>query len=297
MHVAPPPYLPFLDPHKGRPPGLFALDPVDWIEIDAAYRPQMAYRDQLIAERPDEVALALPEADEPVAELTEMVVAHLAALPGGGFLPLTGSLRRPDGVTVIATGRPGALGRFAQEDWLILQRSSDAAEYMLTAGNLCFPSHWRLEDKLGKPLTPIHDPVPGYGEDLARRVNRVFDALHADRPLQRLNWSVVEEGELRLAGSRAERGRAGPGAPDEAFFLRVERQTLRRLPRSGAVVFGVKTYVSPLSYLPQEALAPLRERLSAMPGALVDYKGGAGFRRAVLALLDDRIAAPRRLAP
>ena len=38
MSVSPAPYLPFMDRHKGKPPGLWALPPEDWIEIDAPMR-------------------------------------------------------------------------------------------------------------------------------------------------------------------------------------------------------------------------------------------------------------------
>ena len=37
--------------------------------------------------------------------------------------------------------------------------------------------------------------------------------------------------------------------PAEKIFYRTERQTLRRLPKSGAIVFGIKTYQMPLTVL------------------------------------------------
>lgn len=281
MLVSPAPYLPFLDAHKGEPPGLWALDPAAWIEIDAAFAEQMAYRDRLIGERADVVAGATPRAARAVAELTETLAAHLQATHGAAFLVDNGAVRRPDGVTVMATGGIGALGRFVQEDWLILEREEGAEEYVLTAGNLCFPSSWRLRDKLGRPLTPIHEDVPGYADDLSRRVNRVFAALHVERPLQRLNWSVYNDSELHQP--HPDRRRAATG---DEFYLRVERQTLRRLPDTRAVVFGVKTYVTPLAALPASARAGLSERLSALSPAMVDYKGGPERWRDALARLE-----------
>ena len=60
MTVSPAPYLPFMDPVQCRVPGLQPLDPAQWVAVDAAHDAQMAYRDHLIATRPDRVALALP---------------------------------------------------------------------------------------------------------------------------------------------------------------------------------------------------------------------------------------------
>lgn len=271
MYVSPAPYLPFLDAHKGKPPGLWALDPATWVELDAAYAPQMAYRDRLNGERADQVALATPGSEAAVAELSDHLVDHLTTDPASGFLRIGEGVRRPDGVTIITTGAIGALGRLCQEDWVVMQERDGASEYVLTAANLCFPSHWDLREKIGLPLTPIHAPVPDYEVDLAPRINRVFSALHEDRPLQRLNWSVYDYDELHLPGA-PHRATGRDARPD--FFLRVERQTLRRLPQTKAVVFGIKIYVTPLEDLPKDVLGPLAEALLAQPRSLVEYKGG-----------------------
>lgn len=47
---------------------------------------------------------------------------------------------------------------------------------------------------------------------------------------------------------------APPEPLPERMRLRVERQTLRRLPRSGAIVFTIRVYMTPLTELgPDEA--------------------------------------------
>ena len=40
--------------------------------------------------------------------------------------------------------------------------------------------------------------------------------------------------------------------------MRVERQTLRRLPRTGAIIFGIRTYLTPLEDLASEPNVPGR---------------------------------------
>lgn len=267
--VSPAPYLLFTDPHKGRPPGLFPLLPGDWTEADRAFAPQMALRDRLIAENPDLVALALPQAADAVAEMVAALSAHLSRSPG--YRLRATHLERPDGIRLDLTPSPRTLGRMAQEDWLILQQPGEREEAVLTAGALCFPAHWNLPDKLGKPLTRVHDPVPGYAGTLAARVNRVFAALHPDRPLQRLNWSLATTAQLHCPTPHERRIGETP------HFLRVERQTLRRLPRTGAIVFGVKTYLTPLNQVPRQARQALAQRIADLTSDMAEYKGGVDY--------------------
>ncbi|MBD3624336.1 MAG: DUF3445 domain-containing protein [Rhodobacteraceae bacterium] len=267
--VIPAPYLPFTDPHKGRPPGLFPLPAGDWTEADGAFAPQMALRDRLIAEYPGLVTLALPEASDALAETVSALSDHLSRCPG--YILRGDSLVRPDGVCLRLAPSAGTLGRLTQEDWLILQHPADGGEAVLTAGALCFPAHWNLPDKLGKPLSRVHDPVPGYADTLAARVNRVFSALHPDRPLQRLNWSLASTPHLHCPRPQGRRTGEAP------HYLRVERQTLRRLPRTGAIVFGVKTYLTPLSSLSPPARQALLDRIAGLSPNMADYKGGTDY--------------------
>ena len=59
------------------------------------------------------------------------------------------------------------LGQIVQEDICLLQKRGD--EHVLTGAVLCFPASWRLADKAGRPLIGIHDTVPEYDSDIARR--------------------------------------------------------------------------------------------------------------------------------
>jgi hypothetical protein len=70
--------------------------------------------------------------------------------------------------------------------------------------------------------------------------------------LEELAWSEGTLGpeDMLGAGQRPEPPKPLP----ERMRLRVERQTLRRLPRSGAIVFTIRVYMTPLAELgPGEA--------------------------------------------
>ena len=167
--------------------------------------------------------------------------------------------------------------------------------YRLVAGVLCFPSHWRLADKLGRPLEVIHEPVPGFADGLAATVDRFFATLQVARPVWRVNWSLVDTPQLFLPPEhRAERKASPPSAAGEQLWLRVERQTLRRLPRSGDVLFGIRTHLAPLAAVidgPAAARA-LAARVREMPPAMAAYKGIAAIRDALLEWLDGRAGRP-----
>ena len=87
-----------------------------------------------------------------------------------------------------------SLSLLVAEDLLLLERDED--RYRLTAASLCSPSHWRLADKIGRPLTAIHDPVPGIHGALSPRIDRFLDHLRPERPVARFNWSVQADAGL-----------------------------------------------------------------------------------------------------
>jgi hypothetical protein len=107
----------------------------------------------------------------------------------------------------------------------------------------------------------------------------------------RVNWSLVDTPELfRPPEDRARPRTVGAARAGEQLWLRVERQTLRRLQHSGDVVFGIRTYVEPLAQVaetPATARA-LAERVREMPPGMAAYKGVAAIREPLLAYLDGR---------
>lgn len=230
--------LPY-DPFAPRPlPGIQPLAPQDWLIFDEACAGQMAERDRLLDNHRDAV-LAIDPAAEPAAqELLDMVLA--AAYPTAGS-----TAQRPDGVTVtIDRADPmDTLGRLVQEDLCILQKRGD--EHVLTAAVLCFPASWRLDEKFLRPLTDIHMPVEEYDGNLARRVQRLFDGVRPGRPLWRIN--ALWYADPALHQPRSIHDRREERAATSADYLRSEKQSILRLPRTDAVVFSIHTFVLPRS--------------------------------------------------
>ncbi|MEM8581141.1 MAG: DUF3445 domain-containing protein [Pseudomonadota bacterium] len=286
-----PPFLPFSGDGPQRLPGLSPLEPGTWITNLPDLPAQLDYRARLIETRRQDVIGALPGTDAATGELLETCLAHLAALEGWevGF----NSVVCPGGVNVkLHRADPlGTIGKLVSEDFCILQKEKDASEYHLGAAVLCFPAYWRLADKLGRPLTGIHAPVPDYGDDLARRVNRVFEALQFEKPVVRYNWGLAPVAELH---SPPKAKKAWPDVTaDMVLFLRVERQTLRRLGKSGAVVFSIRSSVSPLSGLSARDAGAMLTALDAQSPEMTAYKGGAALFGVAKTQLQRRAAVSR----
>ena len=247
------PHLPWIDPRTRRLPGILPVDGQDWLRIDEAYAPQMALRDRLIAALPDDVHALLPKARPAARELYAATLDWLRQAPGFAVGP--GTVTRPDGISVPLdpTTPLLTLGRLLQEDLCLMEREGE--EYVLTGGILCFPASWSLAQKLGRPLTGIHDPVPVYDADIAKRVARLFDAIRPEQPLWRMNYLTYDDFVLHQPRREGEKR----PQPQGHVFIRCERQCLLRLPETKAVVFTIHTYVVDASSVTPDELAALRE--------------------------------------
>jgi dimethylamine monooxygenase subunit A len=176
--------------------------------------------------------------------------------------------------------------RIVQED-LVLMRPPrpNEKQYAMAAAAVVFSFH-HLPEKLGKPMSFIHAPVPGYEKQLHRTLDLTFSKLlKTEAPLWRNNWGLagsggLEEPWLRYGSSPAKQQTnfeaANFGYADvEAMYLQVEYQTIRRLPASGYLLFTVKTMADPMSTLKQtpKAAACLAKSIRGMSFNIRVYKG------------------------
>ena len=294
-------YAPYMTGASGRlAMALAPLDPHDWIEPDAHLAADLAEKERLLAERRHDVFIALPEAAAGAAEVLDMLAEHLPARYPDFYE------RRGERLYSHAVGRVWELagsdlhaldlaGRLVQEDLCLMQASPDGGDYRLVGASVCFPTRWRLADKMGQALGLIHAPVPGYEAQLGSTMDRFFARLKVERPVWRLNWSIVDDPALYLPVGHGRGDHDRGVTPDNAgdkLWLRMERQTLRRLPRSWDVLFTIRIYVRPLHTLTPERAAGLAAAIRALPPELQLYKSVRPFREAALAWLD-RCAASR----
>ena len=181
-----------------------------------------------------------------------------------------------------------AAARILPEDLLLLTpRNRDSAdgalpEWVLVAAAVRFPAHWRLADKMGRPLAAIHEPVPHYTEILERPMDRFFTYMQTGPISHRWNWSVVTSPEL-FTPNRALSTPLSIGEGIQRLFVRMESQTLRKLPESGQILFTIRTYIEPVlkwAHIPG-ALADLVTMLASMSPETRAYKGVTRYEDAL----------------
>ena len=182
-------------------------------------------------------------------------------------------------------------GRLVQEDLCIIQQGDDGP--IFTAAALCFPSRWRLHEKLGKPLAAVHGPVPFYGDRLAAPVDRFMAKVKPGHIASRLNWSVLDDPAMFQPAGKWREQRNTAITPDNAG----ERYTCGSSARRCAVCRSRARSCSasactrirwPVRSPRPAAASRLAEAVRALPEATVHYKSLKAFGPALLAWLDAR---------
>ena len=273
--------------------GLRPLEPGRWLDVDARRGTELAEKHRLVERSHDRVFAARAGSEAAGAELLDAVLSDLAAhhpglvsVGGDGMLTEHSTGARID---------PGAhhpldvAGRLVQEDLCLMTTEHTDGAWVLAAASVCFPSRWRLADKVGGTLLDIHRPVPGYETALDRPTRALFDRLSPARRVWRLNWTLIDDPGLHQPDAEG-RGRVfDAGAdPSRALWLRVERQTLVRIGERPAVAFTIRTYVTALADLvvaEPHVVGALRAQLATVPADTIAYTGWGGFIEPVLAWL------------
>lgn len=281
------------------------IDPAVWIAPGPDLGQMLAEKDRLNREIPDMVFVEETGTREAQAELLALLADHLLheqpqTYRRDGRDIIVGESRRVDLTDSKLPPLLTAAGLVA-DDLLIMRR--DGTGWRLVAASLCFPSSWTLSEKFGRPLQEIHNPVPGFGEGTrtAAMIERIFDNLQRGQPAIRWNWSLQSDLTLYKPLSSIQRDERAAARPPRfaqgaaSAFIRVERQTLRKLPVSGDIVFTIRINLDPMLALaahPDRArlAGGLARELAALESAQVDYKGfGADRDRLIVDL--EQIAA------
>ena len=272
-------YLPFLEGPRDLDQSSFrwrlgvrALDLRDWIELGADADAAIAAKERLNAEHRSTVFAALDGVQDESQQVALTLLEHLRG-------------RWPDrygGAELDPALHPlDAAARLVPED-LVLMVERDG-RLVFGAGSVCFPNRWDLRSKIGLPLADVHAPVALLNEQLEDPIDRFFERLTPDRSFWRLGWGVLDTADWYTPtdGTAAPR----PVAPAPAdLFVRVERETLRRFAVSNAVLFTIRTYLTPIRSVSSDPATARRlaEALSGLPDPVRVYKDVASFGPALI---------------
>ncbi|KAF2493684.1 hypothetical protein BU16DRAFT_425374, partial [Lophium mytilinum] len=268
--------------------GLKRMPEADWLLLDNKYLPEQTFRRELLATLPEGVYQQLPgpRVHAACVETLECIVAfltkryprlfHLA--PGkeeGRYIHntltnLTFKISEPFNESPLVVA-----AQLVMEDINILMAGTgkqDPTQYFLVASFTMAPVGWYLQERIGWPLYKIHLPVPLWGAKLRKPVENFFRRLLVSQPVERYNWFIQTNDVLFQQEPFAAELEAPLRVED--VRIRHERQTLRRLPRTRAVVFMVRTYVTKLTDLEgeEESVRELLGAVEALPEGVAGYK-------------------------
>lgn len=148
------------------------------------------------------------------------------------------------------TGEPdlARARRMVSDDLVVM--TEKGGEWMTAALALCQPTFFSAGHAIGKSLDGLHAPVPDGSPRLAGAITHVFNSLAADAVFERFNWTIQFGGDRYTPDGgplRAQAEALGPEAAADQLHLRVERQTIRRLPKTGGVLFTIRIALDPLT--------------------------------------------------
>ncbi|KAM0718248.1 hypothetical protein Q7P37_006580 [Cladosporium fusiforme] len=301
-------YRPFRHGKNHITMGIRKLDWDNWIEMDSNYR---RYHDLKVSELEKDLDAHVKYEDDAVTrdacfemleELTKFLTHRYPRIfrLSEGILhnAVTGERLRYPAET--PTEALATAARLVQDD-LVLMIKRDDNEYHFNAGAVCLPGFWRLREKFGMSLDTLHfeAKVPHYGSKLQKSMNRFFNTMTPDKPVTRNNYFIQLDDGLhwshRMGEQKGEEVASWESANSrglavEEIHFRSERQTLRRLPRSGALMFTVRTYFEPMTTIAKEPHVPgrLAEAIRNWDEDVSRYKGRAHWDHLLLPYLDEQ---------
>jgi hypothetical protein len=255
------PYMPLDSKGWRLAMGMRPLNLATWLQVDEHREEELALKAELLEHQYEAVVATESAGDAASRELLAEVKEFLTA-----YHPLISTATIPSEHPIVQAAR------LAQEDFCVLVRD-DA--WRLRAASVCFPSRWDLSQKIGTTLDEIHSPVPGYDDALSTPTNSFFDRLRPERSYWRLNWTLLDHPDL----FQPERARVAPSGELDDWFFRVERQTLRQLAHTNAIVFTIRTYVTSAATIrasDEQFVPALLHGLDTAPDDVRDYKGWTG---------------------
>jgi hypothetical protein len=281
--------------------GLQPMNETAWLDVGPGHAAFMAAKRQRVRGRPPLFYRSLPQSLDAQVELLEAAISHLLARQDGTYAREPGGIRdKSDGsLHAGGDGEPlEQLGQIIEEDFILFEKAE--GRDIITAASNAYTSSGRIVSCVGRDMNYAHDPVPGLNQQLGARIDRVLANVKVGAPVVRFNWFVTamssrlvpedthQSNQLsaeRIAVSlTGDHRRAG-----DLLWVRVERQTFVRLPRSNALAFGIHTYSDPLSSLASDrvSLAAMHRLIGEYSDERLSYSAMLATREPVLRWIED----------
>mgnify|MGYP003956604567 FL=1 len=290
------PHFPFEEPPFRLSMGLVKIPIEEWFEIFdlQEWEFQMKEKRRLLANHHGDIFMAAPSSLAASTEVLNLMLKHLPAIrpdlysQNGDTIRLKPYSMFQEEVWFTNSKKNGMhpldlAARLVQEDLIIMlppdsKKDQTSTGWWLAAGSVAFPSRWCLKEKFGQPMDIIHAPVPFYKEQIQTTVNNFFNQMPCDEMYARRNWSLYDNSSLRHDGtgrpSKIASKTITSSNAGERLWLRVERQTLRKLKETGAILFTIRIHLRQLKHIVNfDGIASrLSKALLALPPEMQAYK-------------------------
>lgn len=173
------------------------------------------------------------------------------------------------------------------EDFAIVDGTSGRIPWLAVA----LPSHWAPESKVGLDFRAVHAPVADNAQ-LLKAADALLQLVCAPPPprWERFVWTVSDQPRLNAHPAQIDTDARWPQGRVEPAWWRSERQTFIAVPAMRQAVFTIRVDVQPLAdaVATRAHAARLHDAIASMSPAVIDYRGLAPVRDALLAWLAAR---------
>ncbi|CAK7895265.1 hypothetical protein CAAN3_02S08416 [[Candida] anglica] len=276
----------------------------NWIELDNEWEKFHNHKVERIEEKGTELYGTAPEAMEAAYELLDEFWQYLPNRYPSLFKQteygldnlLTGEVHKFK-LGFRTEDDPMKIAAKMVQDDLAIMIEDEEGTYYLKGGAIILAGFWRLKDKFNMPLSMIHTSgdVPKYKEKLKTGMEKFFIRQTCDKPVVRNNYFIQTDDNLPWSTSIGSEDKpdvgwytAQPATTAEQLFFRSERQSLRRLPKTGAIIFTIRTYFLPITQLAEEPYVPRRllNGMSTWDDDVQEYKGWDKYKDAIVPYLE-----------
>jgi hypothetical protein len=189
--------------------------------------------------------------------------------------------------------------RQVQGDFTLQDQRDD--NLFMDGGMVTSQADWSLNFDLGMAFHEWHGPVPlAHEMGVFDRALKYLLRLQYGKPVRRMNWTLTVNPRLDTSPENyplwgPDKASVTPQNVGHKMCLRVELQTLTRLPRSNAILFGIRGYLIRLEELVRVRKwgKRLHRVLRDLHPEIAEYKGMPRYRQMIvdyLAPFDDGAA-------
>ncbi|KAK0669215.1 hypothetical protein QBC41DRAFT_364982 [Cercophora samala] len=235
--------------------------PSELIIMDQNYLDRITARKSIVASHPEVVKGYIPSGIAPIRELYAYLMATylptryptMFSLSSDGTTlhnKVTSSTSPVSPLSLSPDELLSTLATTVEDDIFLLLPDPTTGFHRCVAFLCCHPSGFDPSTKLDKTLADIHGPVPSY-DKIGASMEKFFSKLEAGRPVKRMNWGLQTHPELYTPSGNHIHEHELVNLTEEdkenidisQTRLRVELQTLTRLPETRGIMFSFKTFL------------------------------------------------------